>query len=376
VGEAASVPARSAAAAARARELVLCHGWNATAYQILNPGIALWFSAQDDAVVGYVRTSGVRVVAGAPVCEGKRLAAVAAEFERDAARTGDRTCYFGAGARLESLYAADPASGFVVLGAQPVWDPSAWPAVVARHASVRAQLNRARNKGATVEEWPATRAAGEHAQRALRRCLGEWLSTRGLPPLHFLVEPDTLDNLTDRRIFVAQRAGGVAGFLVASPVPARNGWLVEQIVRCGGAPNGTNELMVDAAMRGLAASRAAYVTLGLSPLSTRAPTPDELARLRNPLWLTLALRWVRAHGRRFYNFEGLDAFKAKLRPHEWEPIYAIAREARFSPRTLYAIAGAFSGGSPVALVARALARALAQEIGRLGRRLQGPRARS
>jgi len=343
---------------------VLRYGWNATAYQILNPGIEHWFSGSGDAVVGYVRVRGVRVVAGAPVCPGERLAGVAAEFERDAARAGDRTCYFGAGARLETLYGADPASAFVVLGAQPVWDPAGWPEVVARHASLRAQLNRARNKGVRVAEWPA----GDTARYpALRRCLAEWLSTRGLPPLHFLVEPNTLDNLADRRLFVAERDGAAVGFLVASPVPARRGWLAEQIVRCGGAPNGTNELMVDAAMRALAAAGSAYVTLGLAPLSRHAPADTVPAeRVRHPLWLTFVLGWVRAHGRRFYNFEGLDAFKAKLRPHDWEPIYAISREARFSPRTLYAIAGAFSGGSPVALITRALGRAVVQEVRKLG----------
>ena len=54
---------------------------------------------------------------------------------------------------------------------------------------------------------------------------------------------------------------------------------------------------------------------------------------------------------------GLDAFKAKFNPEEWEPIYAIAEGASFPPRALYAIAGAFSGGVPIRLVLRALLRA-------------------
>ena len=37
----------------------------------------------------------------------------------------------------------------------------------------------------------------------------------------FLVEPDTLSMLIDRRVFVAERGGQVIGFLVASPVPLR-----------------------------------------------------------------------------------------------------------------------------------------------------------
>jgi hypothetical protein len=39
----------------RARDLILRYGWNATAYQLLNPGIELWFSRRGDAVIGFVR---------------------------------------------------------------------------------------------------------------------------------------------------------------------------------------------------------------------------------------------------------------------------------------------------------------------------------
>src|SRR4051812_37695444 len=50
------------------RDLVMSHGWNSTCYQIINPGIEHWFAAAGDAVVGYVKAAGFRVVAGAPVC--------------------------------------------------------------------------------------------------------------------------------------------------------------------------------------------------------------------------------------------------------------------------------------------------------------------
>jgi phosphatidylglycerol lysyltransferase len=155
----------------------------------------------------------------------------------------------------------------------------------------------------------------------------------------------------------------VVAFLVASPVPARQGWLVEQIVRSPHAPNGTNELLVDTAFRDLAALGSRWVTLGLAPLSVRARfAPGDMPRLARPRPLMrFVLGWVRAHARRFYDFDGLDAWKAKLQPHGWEPIWAITSEKRVTLRTLYAIAGAFSGTSPVLFVARALARAVVQE---------------
>jgi phosphatidylglycerol lysyltransferase len=181
-----------------------------------------------------------------------------------------------------------------------------------------------------------------------------------------MVEPETLRYLDDRRVFVAERGEReVVGFTVFSPVPNRNGWLVEQIIRAHGAPNGTAELLLDTAVHTVASDGANYVTLGLSPLSERGAPPS----VGEPLWLKLVLRWVRVHGRRFYNFGGLDAFKAKFNPEAWEPIYAIADSPRFPPRALYAIAGAFSGGAPLTLILRALMRAAIQESRTLSRRL-------
>jgi len=340
----------------QARELVLRYGWNATAYQIINPGIELWFSPICEAVVGFVRAHNTLVVAGAPVCAPERLADVATEFEQAARRDGKSVCYFGAEARLEALYRGAATHSMVLLGAQPTWRPPNWLKIVSRRASLRAQFNRARNKLVSVGEWPSSQAAGHPA---LQACLQEWLATRGLPTMHFLVEPQTLERLADRRVFVAELKGQVVGFLVASPVPRRNGWLIEQIIRGHGAPNGTAELMIDAAVRAIAEEESEYMTLGLSPLSRRAALSQE----ENPLWLRWLLSWARAHGRRFYNFDGLDAFKTKFQPEQWEPVFAIFNEPHFSPAALYAIAEAFTRGSPIKAVAGALLKAAQTEVG-------------
>ena len=333
------------------------HGWNAVAYQILNPGMRHWFSRAGDAVAGYAAFAGTWVVAGAPVCAPERLASAATELEADAVGRGARVLFFGAGARLEQVYARRAGHSLVRLGAQPVWDPAAWPDIVRRKSSLRAQLNRARNKGVHIEEWPAARAQSSDALRAVLR---EWLATRGLPPLSFLVVPDILDTLDDRRTFVAERDGRVVGFLVGTPVPARRGWLVEEWPRTRDAPNGTTHSLVDVAMRAFAADRSSYVTLGLAPLAQHGANGLDAP----PPWLRVALRWVRAHGRRFYNFAGLEAFKASMQPMTWEPIYAIAPGGTFTPRMLRAVAGAFSAGNPERLVARALLSAAREELHR------------
>ncbi|MFQ3661460.1 MAG: DUF2156 domain-containing protein [Chloroflexaceae bacterium] len=331
--------------------LVARYGWNTLACQIVTPGLRYWFTPDRSAVVGFVEVGPAWVAAGEPVSPPTQMVAAAEAFAAAAACRRRRVIYFGAQASLaERLEASSPLARLAI-GAQPVWDPREWPALIARTASLRAQIGRARSKGVVVAPLPAECAA-QHPE--VRRCLTEWLATRGLPPMSFLVTPDVLAVPAGRRTFVARREGVVVAYLVATPVPARRGWLVEQIVRGRHAPNGVSELLIDEAMRALAAEGARWMTLGLTPLArvsgAHAPEPPPAVRL--------ALRLLRAWGGRFYNFTGLEAFRARLHPQSWEPVYLLSYEPRTSLATLYAVAGAFAGVTPLLFVGRALLRAL------------------
>jgi phosphatidylglycerol lysyltransferase len=173
-------------------------------------------------------------------------------------------------------------------------------------------------QGVTVE---ARSFAEAGASPELDRVLDEWLRSRGLPPLHFMVEPRTLHGVVaDRELLVARRAGSAVAFLVASPVAARNGYLIEQVARSPDAPNGSSELLIDAAMRRFAEDGRVYVTLGLVALSAQASAASAI----NPWWLRLMTTFARAHANRFYNFRGLERFRTKMSPAYWETIYAIS----------------------------------------------------
>ena len=160
----------------------------------------------------------------------------------------------------------------------------------------------------------------------------------------------------------------MAGNALHSPKPPSTArkrlyFMRERILELGPVGEGyLTELLVDATMRALGASGAQYVTLGLAPLSRHS----RFDRRRMAPWLRVALYVARAHGRRFYNFEGLDRFKAKFEPHEWEEIVALANQRSFPPRALRAIAGAFSDGSPVWLLLHAVGKGIRQEARWLG----------
>jgi lysylphosphatidylglycerol synthetase-like protein (DUF2156 family) len=290
-------------------------------------------------------------VTGAPVCRFEDLPDVVKAWEG----SHGRICYFGAEDRMHGFAKTRADYSIAVLGAQPVWDPQSFLDRFEADSSLRAQRSRARNKHVKVTEWPWDRAEGSGE---LHRVLEEWLGTRGLPPMHFLVEPETLGMLKGRRVFVAELNDRPIGFLVLSPIPARRGWLTEQFVRGRDAPNGTVDLMLFEAVRAIAADGDSMVTMGIVPLSQKASATEH----ENPLWLRFVTGWARAHFRRFYNFSGLEWFKQKFHPDEWEPIYVISKERRFSIWTLYAVGAAFTDSSPVVAILIGLGKAIRKEL--------------
>jgi phosphatidylglycerol lysyltransferase len=316
-------------ARARALERLKEHGWNATSFQILEPGFRYWF---DDAggCVGYVDTGAAWIAAGAPITSDEGLPRAALGFVAAARAAGRRAAFFATEERLT----LDPAlAGLAALriGEQPVWDPAAWADTVKATRSLREQLRRARAKGVVVRALPAPEladAAGA-TRRAIDTLVARWSQGHPMPPMGFLVQVHAYEHLEERRCFVAERAGRVVGFLAAVPVYARGGWLFEDILRDPAAPNGTAELLVEAAMRAAAAEGSRYVTLGLVPLA--GPLPP---------WLRLARRSSGG----LYDFEGLRAFKAKLRPGAWASIYLSYPRAQGEVRTVRDVLEAFARG--------------------------------
>ncbi|WP_426755418.1 phosphatidylglycerol lysyltransferase domain-containing protein [Myxococcus sp. Y35] len=312
----------------RVLALLRLYGWNATSFQVLQPGFHYWFDPAGDACVAYVDTGGAWVAAGAPITSPARLAAVTEGFHAAARAAGRRVCFFATEPRfLEHVPMAS-----LSIGEQPVWDPARWDEVLRGSRSLREQLRRARARGVKVREVPAEELADARnpTRKAVERLKARWLASRRMAPMGFLVQLRPHAFASERYAFVAEVEGEVVGFLSVSPVYARDGWFLQDLLRDPEAPNGTAESLVDLAMRSAAAGGRRYVTLGLAPLA--GPVRP---------WLRLA----RACGRPLFDFEGLRAFKAKFRPDAWVPIHLSYPTPRGGLAAVYDALRAFAQGS-------------------------------
>ncbi len=299
------------------------HGWNATSFQILEEGFRYWFD--DDACVAYLDTGSAWVVAGTPVAAPARIGDVATRFSATAKLRGKRVCFFA----TEGRFSTAPFAAMQI-GEQPVWDPRGWDETVRRTPSLREQLRRARAKNVRVRMVSASEIVDPSlpTRASIEALIVRWLQSRSMAPMGFLVDVQPFSFAAERKYFVAEHAGRIVGFLASVPVYARKGWFLEDLVRDASAPNGTSETLVDAALRQAAEEGSEYVTLGLAPMAGATG------------WL----RAVKQSTSALYDFRGVHAFKAKLRPDTWEPIYLAYPSVSGGNRALYDSLAAFARG--------------------------------
>jgi phosphatidylglycerol lysyltransferase len=313
------------------------HGWNATAAQTLGEGYAYFFHG--DGYVAYVDTGFAWVAAGGPICADEALAETVLAFIHAARERGRRPCFFGTEARLIDATASHTRS--VLMGEQPVWNPAEWPATLKGNSGLREQLRRARAKGVVVEQLDETEATQPEVAEAFGGIVERWLATRAMPPMGFLVQVPKRPQKPTSRCFVAKHEGHFIVFALVIPVPGREGWFVEHLLRDPRAPNGSVELVIDGIMRWSAGEGSRWLTLGLAPLAGDVGKP---------------LQFARRYGSWLYDFEGLRRFKAKLRPNEWMPIYLTLPAGKNVVFAVLASLAAFAPGGLIRFGLRTIAR--------------------
>lgn len=319
-------------------DLLRRFGRSTVSFHALDPDMAVWRTRKG--AVAYVDTGSAWVTTGSPLGAIEDWPALTRNFIRTARLAHRRVCFCATEERFEHIERLES----LKLGAQPVWEPRLWPDVVAsaRAKGLREQLRRARAKHVVVRELDA-RALSESSplSRDVRDLVSRWLASQEAAPLRFLLEVQVLHRAHERRTFVALRNGRVVALLGAVPIYARQGWFFRDLVRDPSAPNGTSELLFDAALRAVATSGCERVTMGLVPF---AQNDERWGRL------------VQLLGRRFYNFSGLERFRRRLLPQHWEPVFLRYPKRQGVTFAVWDALAALMGRNPLSWVAASVVR--------------------
>src|SRR5262249_44047866 len=136
------------------------------------------------------------------------------------------------------------------IGQHPCWDPRQWSAALKSSQKVRNRINRARREGISVRvAAPAELDAGAPLRQSLDALVKRWVEAHNLPPMQFMATVDLFSFGRERRYFLAEENGRLAGVLMAVPIYDRHGWLLEDMIIEHGAAGGASESLIDLAMR-------------------------------------------------------------------------------------------------------------------------------
>jgi phosphatidylglycerol lysyltransferase len=330
------------------------YGYNAHSLVSIVPGARLWSSPSIDGAIIYTELGHVWLAVGDPLAaddalgELARLFVIAARKKRRIAAFVPTTARFAREAVKSGLSA-------VKVGAAPYFNLQTWAPRGDSAKKVRSGVNQAHRAGISVKE---VKAVGEEIKEEVATLCRSWLKTRrAATNLGWLFLLDPFQHAELKRYFAARdERGQLVGFLVASPIWAREGWYLEDVLRLPNTPPGTADLLIVEVLQILAAEGAKVATLGTAPLADQGE--QVVATDAHPL-VERMLHIAASRLERFYNFEGLRRFKSKFAPSWWESEYVLVpRGVMVPPRVTYAIIRAIVPGGIPQLITRQIARAL------------------
>jgi phosphatidylglycerol lysyltransferase len=322
------------------------YGYNPHSLVSIAPGAMLWSSPDIDGAIIYGEFGRVWLAAGDPLAPLEDMAQIASQFSAFARKRNRVVAFVPSSAAFAHLVVPN---GFtaVKVGASPYFDLQTWNPRGDSAKKMRAGVNQARRAGVEVEIVPDvdTSLKKETAQLCLH-----WLgSRRSATTFGWLVALDPFLHSEYKKYFAARVNGRLVGFLAASPIPARRGWYLEDVLREPDAPQGTATILVVEALAKLKAEGAALATLGTAPLTTDGP--NDLPTGHRVVSHALKVAARRLGG--FYNFEGLRRFKGKFVPSWWESEYAVGQGGvAMPPRVGHAIVRALVPGGVTQILTR------------------------
>jgi lysylphosphatidylglycerol synthetase-like protein (DUF2156 family) len=302
---------------ADAREIILRHGYNTNAYvTLLPPPFSFFCTPGIDGVIPYQRYGNVWLCGGDPSCAPVDIVPLTAAFRHAAQRERMMIAFLPATPRATNLLVDRLGFDHVKVGEDNFYDFQTWSTRGQKMKHIRANINRATREGVSVRRC-LPEAITEDIRAQVAALIDRWLTTRGMAALSFLLGIHPFERMEDRRLFLAWHGEKVVGFLACSPIPARKGWYLEDIIRDDDAPVGVTELLFAETVAALRDEGAECGTLGMAALASCGPG-DQPSSHQLAGWMFDQM-YTRLNN--FYHFQSLRFYKEKFGPSFTEPTY-------------------------------------------------------
>jgi phosphatidylglycerol lysyltransferase len=334
------------------------YGYNAHSLVSIAPGANAWMVPGLDGAIVYGEFGCVWLAAGDPIAKPEDIRALTEGF-LDAARKAKRITAFVPATENFARQAKALNLTALKIGAAPYFDLQAWNPRGNSAKKMRAGVNQALRSAVRIE---LISELSEPIKREVADLSLDWLKSRpAATTFGWLLALDPFLHFESKKLFAARdKEDRMIGLLSVSPIPARNGWYLEDVLRAETAPPGTSDLLVVEILKHLKAEGATLATLGTTPLAKEGE--DNLSTREHPV-IELALRTMSRRFSVFYNFEGLKTFKSKFVPTWWESEYVLLQEgAMVSTHVAHAILRAVVPGGVKQILTRKALRSIKRSV--------------
>jgi phosphatidylglycerol lysyltransferase len=229
---------------------------------------------------------------------------------------------------------ADFGLTFVKLGEEARVDLASFSLEGAQASKHRQAVRRLEKEGGTFRVIPAAEVPAVMDQ--LRAVSDDWLREKASGEKGFSLgffEPRYVARFP---VAVVERQGRIQAFANVWPGPGTVELSVDLMRYHQDAPKGVMEALFVHLLRWGKEEGYRWFGLGMAPLSGFERSPVA------PLWARLG-SFLYEHGERFYNFQGLRAYKEKFNPL-WEPHYLAYPGGLALPRILADVSALIAGG--------------------------------
>ncbi len=273
-------------------------------------------------IFGFETFPRFNIVFSDPLCDPKNRTEVLRRLTKFGKDDNKDTILFAIGQSFADA-AKDLSFKVVAIGKEPQFDLKKWNSELLS-SKLKSALRQVEKRGIVFEELSLQQLHEKNMIDEMNEILQSWFLSRASERFKSLTEVNPAAGSTDKKFFVARQAGRLDAFLIASPIYAKNGYFLQDLIRTGSSVSGVADALIVHALESLKNQGYEMASLGISPL---AGLDDPVINKDHPK-LNSLLKFVFKNQKFPVHFKDLYSFKKKFEPTHEEFAY-VALSSRW-----------------------------------------------
>ena len=280
-------------------------------------------------IFGHEAHPGFNLVISDPLCDPRNCEEVLRRLKKFGTDKKKDTILFAIGPTFADA-AKNLSFKVVAIGKEPQFDLKKWTST-SLSPKLKSALRQVEKRGIVIEEFSLQQLHSRNMIDDMNEILQKWFLSRSSGKFKSLTEVNPSAGSDDKKFFVAHQAGRVDAFLVASPIYAKNGYFLQDLIRTTSSVSGVADALVVRALECLKSQGYEMASLGVSPL---AGLNDPAVNAKHP-YLNKILNLVYEYQKFPVHFKDLYGFKRKFEPTHEEFAYVALSSRWFKPNQLW-----------------------------------------